>query len=124
MIERNYEKLEIYQKSFELAKKMHDMTLKLPEYELYEEGNQIRRASKSITTNIVEGFGRRRYKNDYIKFLIYAHASCDVIKVHLKFIFDSGYITEENFNQYLKECNNLSRKINNFILSIERNNKN
>lgn len=120
MVGRSYEKLEIYKKSFELAMKMHDMTLKLPNYELYEEGNQIRRASKSITANIVEGFGRRRYKNDYIKFLTYAHASCDEIKVHLKFIFNSGHITEESFDQYFKEYNHLSRKINNFILSIEK----
>lgn len=35
----------------------------------------MRRSSKSIKDNIVEGYGRRRYKQDFIKFLVYAHAS-------------------------------------------------
>ena len=30
-------------------------------------GSQIRRSSKSVVSNIVEGFGRRRYKNEFIK---------------------------------------------------------
>ena len=53
------------------------MTLtKLPAFELYEEGSQIRRSVKSVKSNIVEGYGRRRYKQDYIRFLTYAQASC------------------------------------------------
>ncbi len=38
-------------------------------------GSQIRRSSDSVVTNIVEGYGRRRYKQDFIKFLTYSHAS-------------------------------------------------
>ncbi|MCP4373220.1 MAG: four helix bundle protein, partial [Deltaproteobacteria bacterium] len=39
----------------------------------YEEGSQIRRSSKGITSCIAEGYGRRRYKSDFIKFIVYAH---------------------------------------------------
>jgi len=56
--------LEIYKKAFDLAFDIHNMTMKLPKYELYEQGSQIRRSSKSIKDNIAEGFGRRRYKAD------------------------------------------------------------
>jgi four helix bundle protein len=42
---------------------------------LYELGSQIRRSSDSVATNIVEGYGRKRYKQDFIKFLTYSHAS-------------------------------------------------
>jgi len=73
MVVKRYEDLEIYQKSYELALNVHDMTLKLPKYELYEEGSQIRKASKSIVANIVEGFGRRRHKKEFIKFVTYAY---------------------------------------------------
>ncbi len=41
---------------------IHKMTLtKLPAFELYEEGSQIRRSIKSVKSNIAEGYGRRRY---------------------------------------------------------------
>lgn len=55
--------------------KTHHASLKLPKYELYELGSQLRRSSDSVVTNIVEGYGRRRYKQDFIKFLTYSHAS-------------------------------------------------
>jgi four helix bundle protein len=72
-----YRELEIYQVAFVLAKKVHFASLKLPSFELYEQGSQISRSSKSIKDQIAEGYGRRRYKMDFIKFLTYSHASCD-----------------------------------------------
>ena len=64
-----YRDLKIYQKAYELAKKVHIASLKLPKFELYEKGSQVRRSSKSIKDTIAEGYGRRRYHADYIKFL-------------------------------------------------------
>ncbi|WP_232225387.1 four helix bundle protein [Gramella salexigens] len=49
--------------------------MKLPKFELYEQGSQIPRSSKSIKDNIIEGYGRRTYRQDFIKYLIYSHAS-------------------------------------------------
>jgi four helix bundle protein len=66
----SYKKLTIWQKARELVIDIHRMTLrKLPHFELYEEGSQIRRSIKSVKSNIVEGYGRRRYKQDFIRFL-------------------------------------------------------
>lgn len=47
-MEKGYEKLDIFKLSRELAIKVHFMSLKLPKFEMYEEGSQIRRAAKSI----------------------------------------------------------------------------
>ncbi len=70
---KSYRDYEIWQMAHELTVRVHKMTLaKLPKFEMYEEASQIRRSSKSISSNIVEGFGRRRYKNDFISFLIYS----------------------------------------------------
>ena len=89
--------MEIYKLSFNLAMKIHKMSLELPKYEMYEEGSQIRRSTKAVASNIVEGYGRRRYKNDFMKFLVYAQASCDETEIHLDFIHDSGYINEDAY---------------------------
>jgi four helix bundle protein len=72
---KSYKDLEIYQESLELFLITHRFSLKLPKYELYELGSQLRRSSDSVITNIVEGYGRRVYKNDFLKFLVYSHAS-------------------------------------------------
>jgi four helix bundle protein len=51
---KNYKDLEIYQLWYDLAIKIHKLSLKLPRYELFEEGSQIRKSSKGITSCIVE----------------------------------------------------------------------
>jgi len=73
----SYRDLEVYQIAHRLGIELHRFSLSLPKYESYEIGSQLRRASKSISANIVEGYGRRRYKADYVRFLVYAHSSCD-----------------------------------------------
>jgi four helix bundle protein len=56
---RSYEDLEIYSLAKKLAVKLHKITIeKLPKFEMFEEGSQARRSSKSVVSNIVEGFGR------------------------------------------------------------------
>lgn len=59
----SYRDLEIWKLAREAAVAVQAMTLKeLPKFEMYEEGTQIRRSVKSVRSNIVEGYGRRRYK--------------------------------------------------------------
>ncbi len=66
----SYKTLEIWQLARESTVAIHRMTLdELPKFEIYEEGSQIRRSIKSVRSNIVEGYGRRRYKQEFIKFL-------------------------------------------------------
>lgn len=79
----SYEKLDIYTISFELFIETHQLSLKLPKYELYELGSQLRRSADSVATNIAEGYGRKSYKGDFIRFLIYSQASCDETNSHL-----------------------------------------
>lgn len=76
---KSYKDLEIYKLAYKLAIEVHYMSLQLPKYELYEQGSQIRRSSKRIKDTIAEGFGRRRYKIEFIRYLIFAQASCDEV---------------------------------------------
>ena len=46
-----FEDLEIYTLAFEYAISVHKASLRLPKFEMYEQGSQIRRSSKSIKIN-------------------------------------------------------------------------
>ena len=59
---KSYKDLEIYQLSYELAVKVHKFTLGLPKYEQYEEGRQVRKSSKGITSCIVEAMDAESIK--------------------------------------------------------------
>jgi four helix bundle protein len=117
---KSYEDLEIYTLSYKLAVEIHKMSLRLPKYELFEEGSQIRRSSKGITSCIVEGYGRRRYKAEFIKFLVYAHASCDETLLHLNFIKKTHKIDEQMINHLVEGYKKLGRKIYKFTQYVEK----
>ncbi len=117
---KSYKDLDIYNISYDLAIKVHKISLKLPNYELYEEGSQIRRSSKGITSCIVEGYGRKKYKAEFIKFLIYAHASCDETILHLNFIKDTHEQLKKEIEFFLNAYNELGSKINKFIQYVEK----
>jgi four helix bundle protein len=88
-------------------------------FEMYEEGSQIRRSSKSISSNLVEGFGRRRYRNDYIKFLTYALASYDETIDHLEILQGTGSLSDRVLlNDLILRYNLLGKKINSFLKTV------
>jgi four helix bundle protein len=57
---RPHDKLEIYKAAHELALGIHALSLRLPRLEAFEEAPQLRRASKSVAAQIVEGHALRR----------------------------------------------------------------
>jgi four helix bundle protein len=116
----SYRELEVYRMAFTLAIKVHNLTMTLPKHELYEQGSQVRRSAQSIKDNIAEGFGRRRYKAEYIRFLIFAHASCDEAINQLEMI-NQLYFKENPLDGLIQEYNILGSKINRFIQHVENN---
>lgn len=118
-----YRDLKIWQLARDMTVVIHRMTLeKLPRFELHEEGSQIRRSAKSVRSNIVEGFGRRRYKQDFIKHVVYAEASCDETRDHLDTLFETGSLTDKTlYDRLCQQLDELARKINRFIAAVEQN---
>jgi four helix bundle protein len=77
--------------------------------------DQMRRASSSITSNIVEGHGRRSLK-DFIRFISIAIGSCNELG---SFIFMSkklSYITEGEFN----EVKSIHTEVSKMLFSLRR----
>ncbi|HPF51379.1 MAG TPA: four helix bundle protein [Draconibacterium sp.] len=116
---KNYRDLEIYQLAYQLAIEVHKMTLTLPGYEMYEQESQIRRSSKSIKDNIVEGYGRRRYKNEFIRFLIFAQASSDETISQLTMI-NEIHFESKGLTELISDYEIFGRKINKFIDYVEK----
>ena len=117
----SYKKLEIWNLSREVVIEIHGMTLTLPKFEMFEEGAQIRKSSKTVKACIVEGYGRRRYKQDWIKFLIYSLSSNDETLDHLENLWDTKSIRDEiKFTQLHQKIERPGRMINAFVQSVEK----
>lgn len=118
----SYKSLEIWHLSREIVNDIHQMTLeRLRKFEMYEVGSQIRRSSKSVRSAIVEGYGRREYKQDFIKYLRYALSSNDETIDHLETLFETGSLKEESiYTPIHDKLVLLGKKLNNFIQAVER----
>jgi len=117
---RSYKDLDIYKKGLELFFVIHPLTLQLPKHETYELGSQLRRSADSVVSNIVEGYGRRRYKADFIRFLVFSHASCLETGNHIHKISHLYKDTENKFQPYVQEYDVLGAKIYKFIQYVEK----
>lgn len=114
-------KLEIYQTAHLLAVRVHKMTLSPPPFERYEEGSQIRRSTKSVSANIVEGYALRRYKNKLIRYLFRAYGSAEETLEHLEFLYDTESLKDENlFKDLLDSYNSLCGKILRYIQAVDK----
>ena len=121
----SYKSLEIWKLAREIAVEIHNMTLlQLPKFEMYEVGSQIRRSSKSVTANIVEGYGRRYYKQEFIHFLTIALASNDETIEHLETLFETKSLQNETlYNNLHAKIEILGKKLNSFIQSVQEEHK-
>lgn len=116
----SYKNLEIWKLSRELVIEIHEMTLHLPKFEQFEEAQQIRRSMKSVRSNIVEGYGRRIYKQEFVRFIEFALASADETIDHLEILFETKSLTnKEQFDSLHERLNMLSKKINNFLQAVQ-----
>lgn len=120
MVFKSYKDLTIYQSAYKLAIEVHCLSLTLPKYELFEQGSQIRRSSKSIKDNIAEGFGRRRYRDEFIRFLIFSQSSCDETISQLNMISDIHF-SENPLNDLINQYEILGKQINKYIQYVESN---
>ena len=117
----SYRKLQIWILAREVVIEVHEMTMKLPKFEMYEEGSQIRKSSKTTKATIVEGYGRRRYKQDWIKFLIYALASNDETMDHLETLWHTKSLTNEIiFTSIKNKVEILEKMLNKFLQAVEQ----
>lgn len=119
---KSYRELNIYKTARELAIEVHRISLLLPKFEVYEEGSQIRRSSKAVSTAIVEGYGRRRYKAEFIRYLTFSQAECDETMEHLDYLFETKSFSDKVLYDSLKQkYSSLSKQINKFINWVENN---
>ena len=108
---KNYKELEIYKRSYQNALKVHELTKTFPEEERFDLTSQMRRCSKSIPTNIAEGYGRKS-ADEFKRFLKISLGSCSEMEVHLSFAKDLGYISESIYAKYSKENDEIGRMLN------------
>lgn len=111
----SYENLQVYQRAHAFGVACHFASLELPKYEMFESGSQLRRAAKSVSANIVEGYGRKAYAADYARFLVIALASNDEAHEWLRYVRECHPEHAGRIAALETECAEIGRMLNAFI---------
>jgi len=112
---RTHKELEVYQMAFAAAMKIFELSKSFPKEEKYSLTDQIRRASRSVCTNISEAFRKRRYPAAFVSKLSDAEAEAAETQVWLEFAVKCEYMTKEIGDELDKTYDHILGKIVNMI---------
>ena len=118
-----FEDLEVWQQAREFRNKISELTDSFPEKEKYKLSDQILRASRSVTANIAEGYGRFHYQEN-VQFARQARGSLYETLDHLTVARDEGYIQEDTFQEFKSEVFDIVPILNGYIRYLKRQKEN
>ena len=96
---RTVRDLKVYRKAFDSAMEIFELTKKFPKEEKYSLTDQIRRASRSVCSNLSEGWRKRRYKAVFLNKLTDSGQEAAETQTWLEFSLHCKYIDEETFHR-------------------------
>lgn len=108
---RSFNDLDVYKLSYRMAMDIFDLTKNFPSEEKFSLTSQVIRASRSVSANIAEGYGKRTYENEFRRHLIYSTGSLEECKVWLKFALDCKYISTDQYETLDSQTREIGAKL-------------
>jgi len=104
---RVHRDLDVYQRAFDLAMRIFELSTMFPKEETYSLTNQIRRSSRSVCANLAEAWRKRRYEKAFIAKLSECECEAAETQVWIEFAVKCEYVDREYGNQLYREYNRL-----------------
>jgi four helix bundle protein len=111
---QTFEDLQVYKAAREFRKAMYAVNRRLPDFEKYELGSQIRRASVSLTNNVAEGHGRFHYP-DQIRFFLHSRGSLEELVDDLNVCLDENYLSSDEVAKLKEQACGVLILINGYL---------
>ena len=109
-----FEDLEVWRAGRNLRRDLSQLVKQFSPDEKFRLVDQILRASRSVTANIAEGYGRFHYQEN-IQFCRQARGSLFELLDHLTVVYDERYINEEKFKTFRERIFEIIRMLNGYI---------
>lgn len=120
MANLSFTELNVYKECRLLRKHISQLVkTHFPDIEKYRLSDQIIRSSRSITSNISEGYGRYYFKEN-IQFCRISRGSISETLEHLLTAFDEGYISETQLDSFKLHIENCGKLLNGYINYLKK----
>lgn len=117
---KHFRDLDVYQSAFNSAMKIFEISKSFPPEEKYSLVDQIRRSSRSVCTNIAEGWRKRKYKTVFINKLTDSMQEASETQSWLEFSLACKYISNELFNELDSEYENIIKMLNSMEINADK----
>ena len=111
---QTFEDLDVYKTAREFRKAMYAVNRRLPDFETFDLGSQIRRAAVSLTNNMAEGHGRFHYP-DQIRFFLHSRGSLEELVDDLNVCLDENYLSAHEVARLKKQAREVLILINAYL---------
>lgn len=115
----SFEDLDVYKKSRALVSDIYRLQLCFPKEEKYALGDQVRRASTSISANLAEGSGRQSLK-EKVHFIEISYGSLMEVFCELQTASDLGYITEAQLDLLRPQFTEIAKMLSGLRTSLTK----
>ncbi len=112
--------LTVYKKAFELSMDIFRISKKFPDEEKYGLTSQIRRSSRSVCSNVGEGYRKRKYEAHFVSKSTDADMENTETQVWLDHALACEYITKEIYDKLISQSEEVGRLLNHMIENPEK----
>ncbi len=120
----SFRDLKVYQKAFELAMDVYQLSKAFPSEEKYSLTDQIRRSSRSVCSNIGEAYRKRKYPAHFVSKCTDADMENTETQVWFDFLLACKYIDDKTFKALNDKAEEVGRMINHMITNPDKYNSN
>ena len=92
---KRHHELEVYQRAFQAAMSIFELSAAFPTEERYSLTDQVRRSSRSVCANLAEAWRKRRYSKAFVSKLSDAEAEAAETQIWLEFAVAIGYLPRD-----------------------------
>ncbi len=117
---RSFKELAVYQKAFEQAMRVFEVTKRFPKVEQYSLTDQIRRSSRSVCTNVGEAWRKRRYPAHFVSKLTDADAEFTETLIWFDSSRKCGYIEPGVHAEFAAEYEQIGKMLGSMISAPEK----
>ncbi|MBE0637127.1 MAG: four helix bundle protein [Bacteroidales bacterium] len=119
-MKKGFRALLAYQKGFDLALEIFEVSKLFPNEEKYSLTDQIRRSSRSVCANIGEGYRKRQYPAHFVSKISDSDMENTESQVWLDFALASKYIDESLYNDLIEKSEEVGRLLSFMIQNPDK----
>ncbi|HEU5101250.1 MAG TPA: four helix bundle protein [Roseiflexaceae bacterium] len=119
-IMQGFHDLKVYQKAYQLAMQIFDLTKSFPKEERYALTDQLRRSSRSVAANIAEGYRKRQYPKMFLSKLADADGEVAETQVWIDFALECGYLAPEQHSLLMQGYQAVGRMLGSMLAAPEK----